>query len=100
MLIISHFDFWPKMVAPTGRHASSMRPVPLINAEHALRVAGLLDAAGVPADRYLERAKASPRIRENPGGFVPGRSVWSLIANTTRAVGLENLWLDVARSCD
>jgi AraC-like DNA-binding protein len=77
-----------------------MRPIPLINAEHAFRVAGLLDAAGIPADRYLEQARISPGIREDSTGFLPGRSVWSLVANATRAEGLENLWLDVARLSD
>ena len=40
-----------------------MRRIPLIGAEHAIRIANLLDAIGVPADRYLEKARISPRVR-------------------------------------
>jgi hypothetical protein len=33
-----------------------MRAIPLISAEHVVRISDLLGAIGVPADRYLERA--------------------------------------------
>ncbi|MBW2447241.1 MAG: helix-turn-helix domain-containing protein [Deltaproteobacteria bacterium] len=73
-----------------------MRPIPLINAEHAVRVATLLDSLGVPADRYLERARISPKVREDPRGFLPGRSVWKLVGSASRREGLDDFWLGVA----
>jgi AraC-like DNA-binding protein len=72
----------------------------LINAEHAVRIASVLEGAGIPADRYLEQAKISPRVREAPTGFLPGRSVWSLVAFATRDQQLGDFWLDVARLGD
>ena len=74
-----------------------MRPIPLIGAEHVGRVATLLETQGVPADRYLERARISPRVREQPGVFVPGRSVWALAGAAEQKEGLGDFWLDVAR---
>ena len=55
-----------------------MHPIPLINAEHVARVADMLDANGIPADRYFERARISPALREHPSGFVPGKCVWAV----------------------
>jgi AraC-like DNA-binding protein len=75
-----------------------MQPVPLISAEHAIRVADLLDANGIPADRYLERARISPGVRENPADFLPGRSVWALVAGADRGECLRDFWLDIART--
>jgi AraC-like DNA-binding protein len=74
-----------------------MQPIPLIHAEHVVRIASLLDAIGVPADRYLERARISPAVREDPVGFVPGRSVWALVDAADRGEGLGDFWLDIAR---
>ena len=74
-----------------------MRAIPLISAEHVARVANLLDAKGIPADRYLERCRISPRVREHPVVFVPGRSVWALVDAADRGEGLGNFWLDIAR---
>jgi len=76
---------------------SSMQPIPLINAEHVGRIAGLLDAHGIPADRYLERARISPGLRERPAGFVPGHSVWALIGAVDDGEPLGEFWLDIAR---
>ena len=77
-----------------------MRPVPLIGAEVVARLAGLLDAQGIPADRYFERSRISPQVRENPEGFVPGRCVWSLVAEADRSEGLREFWLDIASVAD
>jgi hypothetical protein len=55
-----------------------MRPIPVIHVNHVVRIASLLDASGISADRYLEQARISPRVRENPVGFVHGRSAWNL----------------------
>ena len=74
-----------------------MKPIPLINAEHAVRIADLLDAEGIPADRYLERSRLSPEIREKPCGFLPGRSVWALVGAVEEGEGLGDFWLDMAR---
>jgi len=57
----------------------------------------MLDAKGIPADRYLEHARISPQVREKPGVFVPGRSVWDLVDGTTRGEGLGDFWLGIAR---
>jgi AraC-like DNA-binding protein len=77
-----------------------MQPIPLIGAEHAARVAGLLDAKGIPADRYLEHARISPQLREDPVGFVPGRCVWTLVGEADRREGLGDFWLDIASLSD
>jgi AraC-like DNA-binding protein len=74
-----------------------MLPIPLISAEHVVRVAELLDASGVPADRYLEQARIPPRVREDPAVFVPGYSVWALVGAADQGEGLCGYWLDVAR---
>jgi hypothetical protein len=74
-----------------------LRPIPLINAEHVARVAGLLDANGIPAERYLERAQISPALREHPSGFVPGNCVWALCGAADESEALGDLWLDIAR---
>jgi hypothetical protein len=65
-----------------------MRPIPLINAEVVARLAGLLDTAGIPADRYLERSRISPQVREDPVRFVLGRCVWTRVDEATRGEGL------------
>ena len=39
-----------------------MQPIPLINAEHVVRIAGLLDTHGIPANRYLERIRYGNRV--------------------------------------
>jgi AraC-like DNA-binding protein len=77
-----------------------MQPIPLISAEHAARVAGLLDAKGIPANRYLEHARISPQLREDPVGFVPGRCVWTLVDEANRREGLGDFWLDIASLSD
>jgi AraC-like DNA-binding protein len=77
-----------------------MRPIPLINAEHVNRIACLLDAAGAPADRYLERSRISLRVRDDPTGFLPGRSAWALVGSADRGEALGDFWLDVARTSD
>jgi AraC-like DNA-binding protein len=74
-----------------------MRRIPLIHAEHVIRVARLLDANGIPADRYLERARLWPGLREHPTGFVPGHSVWALVGETDDGEALGEFWLDIAR---
>jgi len=74
-----------------------MQAIPLISAEHVVRIAALLDANGVPADRYLERCRIPPRVREHPVAFVPGRSVWALVGAADRGEGLGDFWLDIAR---
>jgi AraC-like DNA-binding protein len=74
-----------------------MAVIPLISSEHVARIAGLLDANGVPADRYLERCRISPRVREHPDFFVSGRSVWALVGAADRGEGLGAFWLDIAR---
>jgi AraC-like DNA-binding protein len=74
-----------------------MKPIPLIHAEHAVRIADLLDAEGIPADRYLERARLSPGIREEASGFLPGRSIWALAGAVEEGEGLGDFWLDLAR---
>ena len=74
-----------------------MKPIPLIGAEHVERVAALLETQGVPAHRYLEQARISPRVREQAGFFVPGHSVWALVGAAERSEGLGDFWLDVAR---
>jgi len=51
-------------------------------------IGSLLDADGMPADRYLERARLSPGIRERPCGFLPGRSIWALETDAA-----NNLWV-------
>ena len=73
-----------------------MRPIPLISAEHVVRVATLLESQGIPSDAYMERARISPRVREQAGVFVPGRSVWALVDEADRGEALDDLWLDVA----
>jgi AraC-like DNA-binding protein len=73
-----------------------MNPIPLIHAEHVVRISDHLSAAGVPVDRYLERARISPRVREGKPGFVFGRSVWSLLDRVEEGEGLGDFWLDLA----
>ena len=70
-----------------------MRRIPLIGAEHAIRVANLLDAIGVPADRYLEQARISPRVREDCAAFLPGHSVWAMVEAADRGEALGEFWL-------
>jgi hypothetical protein len=43
-----------------------MHPIPLINVGHVVRIASLLDANGIPADRYLEQARISPGALQRP----------------------------------
>jgi AraC-like DNA-binding protein len=74
-----------------------MSAIPLISAEHVARIASLLEANGIPADRYLERCRISPRVREDPVVFVPARSVWALVGAADRGEGLGEFWLDIAR---
>lgn len=77
-----------------------MQPIPLIGAESVARIAGLLDANGIPADRYLERARISPSVRDDPSVFVPGRSVWELMEAADRGEGLVDFWLGNAHVGD
>lgn len=74
-----------------------MRPIPLIAGEHLIRITNMVEAAGVSADRHLERARVSPRVREDPSGFLPGRSVWTLVDEVDRGEMLGDFWLDIAR---
>jgi AraC-like DNA-binding protein len=74
-----------------------MQPIPLIHAEHLARVARLLDANGVPAERYLERARLWPGLLEHPTGFVVGHSIWALLDEAERGEALGEFWLDIAR---
>lgn len=74
-----------------------MQPIPLISAEHVVRIARLLGAHGVPAERYVERARISPAVLEGAGGYVPGRSVWALAGETDDGEALGDFWLDMAR---
>jgi len=74
-----------------------VQPIPLISAARVAGVSDLLDAAGVPANRYLERARISLKIREDPVAFVPGRSAWAFIGEATRGEGLRDFTLDAAR---
>ena len=43
------------------------------------------------------RARISPQARENPVGFVPGRSAWAFIGEATRDEGLRGFAFDAAR---
>ena len=52
------------------------------------RVASLLDANGILADRYLEGSRISPHVREDAVVFVPGRSVWVLVDAADRGTML------------
>ena len=49
-----------------------MNPIPLIHSEHALRTIRFIESAGIPADRYLEKAHIPESIREGAAGFLPG----------------------------
>jgi AraC-like DNA-binding protein len=77
-----------------------MKPVPLIGSAVVARIAGLLDARGIPANRYLARSRIAPGVREDPVGFVTGRSAWAMIAEADRAEGLRDFWLDIASLAD
>jgi AraC-like DNA-binding protein len=77
-----------------------MRPIPLISAARVAGAANLADAVGVPADRFLDCAGISLRIREDPVGFVSGRSVWAFIGELSRQEGLRDLCIAVARLGD
>ena len=59
---------------------AGMRPIPLISAGQVAVFADLLDDAGISADRHLESARLSPKFREDPAGFLPGRSVRAGVA--------------------
>ena len=74
-----------------------MPVIPLISAEHVIRISSLLDAIGVPAARYLERAKIPPQAREEPASFLPGHSVWSLCDESNRGEQLGDFWLEIAQ---
>jgi AraC-like DNA-binding protein len=74
-----------------------MKPISLISAARVAKFASLLDDAGAPANRYLEAAGISPKIREAPAGFVPGRDGWKFLSMATASGGLRDLGLDVAR---
>jgi len=76
------------------------KPIPLISAGRIAGFSDLLDAVGVPAERYLQSAGISPQIRESPVGFVPGRSAWAFAEGATHSEGLRDLCLDVARLSD
>jgi AraC-like DNA-binding protein len=73
-----------------------LRAIPLISAEHVIRISSVLHAIGVPADRYLERAKIPPRVREEPARFLPGHAVWSLVGESDRGEQLGEFWLEIA----
>ncbi|MBW2542717.1 MAG: helix-turn-helix domain-containing protein [Deltaproteobacteria bacterium] len=77
-----------------------MQPIPLIGAENVERIAGLLEANGVPAERYLENARILPSVRDHPSAFLPGRSVWEFVGAVDRGEGLGDFWLDIARTSD
>jgi AraC-like DNA-binding protein len=77
-----------------------MEPIPLISAEHVIRIANCLESSGIPASRYIEQSRISRRVLEDPVGFVPGRSVWTLIGQATRSEGLREFWLDIAELSD
>lgn len=77
-----------------------MQPIPLISAARVAGLASLLDATGVPADRYLERASIPVQIREDPVGFVPARSAWLFLGETVRREGLGDFCLGIARRSD
>jgi AraC-like DNA-binding protein len=71
--------------------------IPLIHAEHVIRIADLLEGTGAPANRYLERARISPRVLEDPGAYLPGHAVWVLVNEADRGEQLGEFWLDIAR---
>ena len=73
-----------------------MKPIPLISAAHVAVFADLLDAAGLSADRHLESARISPKLREDPAGFLPGRSVLAFLGAVSRGEGLEDICLRVS----
>lgn len=77
-----------------------MQPIPLIHSDHVVRIATLLDAHGVPAARYVERARISPSVLEGEAAYVPGRSVWALAAAADEGEALGEFWLDIARLSD
>jgi transposase InsO family protein len=74
-----------------------MRLIPPIGAEFGARLIAGLGSVGVPVDRYLERARLPPVVRENPVGFVPGRSIWAFVELVEQSEGLGRYWLDSAR---
>ena len=77
-----------------------MRPIPLINAEHVDRIARLLETAGIPANRHLERSRISLRVRDDPTGFIAGRSAWAFVGGVDRREALGDFWLEVAQTSD
>ncbi len=77
-----------------------MQTVPLISAARVAGLARLLDRMGLPAERYLERARIPVQIREDPVGFVPGRSAWTFMGEATRSEGPRDFYVDIARLSD
>jgi AraC-like DNA-binding protein len=73
-----------------------MQTIPRIDAEHVSRILDLLDANGIPADRYLARTRIPLSLRENPVGFVHARSVWALVGAAEDGEALGDFWMDVA----
>jgi AraC-like DNA-binding protein len=52
-----------------------------------VELADALDGHGMPADRMLECAGIPPGVRENLVEFVPGRCVWTFVAEISRRKG-------------
>lgn len=73
-----------------------MRPIPLISAGQVAVFSDLLDDAGLSADRHLESARLSPKFREDPAGFLPGRSVLAFLGGVSHSQGLNDLCLRLA----
>jgi len=60
----------------------------------------MLEDSGVPVERYLERSRLSPQVREDPVGYIPGRCLWTLCGSASRGEGLGEWWLDFATRAD
>jgi len=72
----------------------------MISTEHVACIGRLLDENGIPAQRYLERARISPAVCEGKVEFLPGRSVWALAEAADEGEALGDFWLDMARASD
>ncbi len=70
--------------------------IPLVRAAPFRVLTGLLEQAGAPVERLLERAKLSPRAIENPEMLVPFAAVTRLAEDAARGQGIDDLWLRVA----
>ena len=73
-----------------------MQQIPLIRAATVAGVANVVDARGGAADRMLEHARIPVSVREDPVGFVPGRSVWTFVDEIARREGPRDFMFEMA----